>query len=117
MADKLRATWGVRSAGDARGYGVVVGVEIGSEGQFITEADILGAVNGVFMFDVRMGDACEVLIRTGTPPPGIGDQFRIGETAGYVTDARFTESNTSYQKLRISTAAHYHVNRAQNAIS
>lgn len=112
MAGQLRATWGVTSTNGVKGYGVVVAVEIGSEGAFITETDIKGAVCGVFCYDSKATDSCDILIQAGTPSPDIGAQIEIGGNQGYVTDVRFVESNQTYQKMHISISAHEKVSRA-----
>jgi hypothetical protein len=112
MASALRATWGVTTKSGVDGYGIVVGVEIGSEGSFITETDIEGAVNGVFCYDTKQSNSCDIMIKAGTPPPSIGARINIGGNYGYVTDVRVVESNATYQKMRISVSSHEKVDRA-----
>ena len=101
MADMLRATWGVTSG--VRGVsGVVVGVDIGSEGSFITETDLNGSVCGVFMYDGTSTFTVDLQVKSGVQWPMIGGQIEVAGHLGYVKDVRQTESNQSYQKLHVT---------------
>ena len=106
----LRASWGVSS--DTPYTGVVVGVELDAEGQFITETDANGTVNNVIHYDTSGTAACDIIIRSNVELPVIGTQISIGGTTGYIKDARITESNGTYQKMHVTLAYHWNVDNA-----
>lgn len=109
----LRATWGVTSRVSGV-TGVVVGVDLGVEGSFLTETDLYGRVCAVFMYDIAGTFSADVLVRAGAQTPNLGSTIYIGNYAGYVKDVRITESNGSYQKLHITIGAHALVESAVN---
>lgn len=113
MANRLRATWGVTS-GVSGVTGIVVGVDLGVEGSFISETDLYGRVCAVFMYDLVGTFAADIMVRAGANTPNIGSTIAIGNYTGYVKDVRITESNQQYQKLHVTIAAHALVTSAMN---
>lgn len=101
MANALRASWGVTDSVSGV-TGVVVGIDLRSEGAFITETDLYGRVCAVFMYDGTSTFTVDVLVKAGSRWPSIGSQITVAGYSAYVKDVQQTESNTAYQKLRIA---------------
>lgn len=112
MADQLRASWGVVDGVSGVGDGVVVGMELRSEGSFLTETDLYGRVNGAFLYDIAKICSVDVLVKAGESGPRIGQSIVIATNAGYVKDVQITESNQSYVKLHVTIGSHSEVDYA-----
>lgn len=101
MANALRASWGVTDSVSGV-TGVVVGIDLRSEGAFITETDLYGRVCAVFMYDGTSTFSADVLVKAGAMWPSIGAPINVAGYTAYVKDVQQTESNTAYQKLHIT---------------
>lgn len=103
----LRASWGVSSANANLGIdGVVTSFSRRREGQTYTEQNALGAVDGVFMFDLAESVSVDVLVTVSTEPPDIGDPFAVGDSfVGWVKNAEVAETNQSYRRIHIEAEA------------
>lgn len=99
--DALRASWGVTDS--VYGVsGVVVGIDLRSEGAFITETDLYGRVCAVFMYDGTSTFTVDVQVKAGAKWPTIGGPITVAGYVAYVKDVQQTESNAAYQKLHIT---------------
>lgn len=101
MANALRASWGVTDSVSGV-TGVVVGIDLRSEGAFITETDLLGRVCAVFVYDGTSTFTVDVQVKAGVRWPSIGGPMTIAGYTAYVKDVQQTESNAAYQKLHIT---------------
>ena len=100
MANMLRASWGVTD-GVSGVTGVVVGIDLRSEGAFLTETDLYGRVCAVFMYDGTSTFTVDVQVKANATWPQIGSQIVVAGYAAYVKSVQQTESNGSYQKLHV----------------
>lgn len=113
MANALRASWGVTDSVSGV-TGVLVGIDIRSEGAFITETDLYGRVCAVFMYDGTSTFTVDVQIRAGASWPKIGSPMTVAGYSAYVKDVQQTESNTAYQKLHITAERTVNVSTAED---
>lgn len=113
MANALRASWGVTDSVSGV-TGVVVGIDIRSEGAFITETDLYGRVCAVFMYDGTSTFTVDVQVKAGAMFPSIGYPITVAGHEAYVKDVQQTESNTAYQKLHITAERTIMVSNAED---
>lgn len=113
MANALKASWGVTDSVSGV-TGVVVGIDLRSEGAFITETDLYGRVCAVFMYDGTSTFTVDVQVKAGETWPSIGGQITVAGHAAYVKDVQQTESNSTYQKLHITAERTLLVSAAEN---
>lgn len=115
MAHRLRASWGVTSS--ATGVtGVITGIDLRSEGSFITETDLYGRICAVFMYDVISTFGVDVQVKAEESGPLVGSQILVAGNSGYVKDVQITERNNAYQVLHISVEKTSLTNSAQTVM-
>lgn len=101
MSNALRASWGVTDSVSGVA-GVVVGIDLRSEGAFLTETDLYGRVCAVFMYDGTSTFTVDVQVKADVAWPRIGYPITIAGFTAYVKDVQQTESNNAYQKLHVT---------------
>lgn len=103
MADKLRASWGVRNKQSPSGVtGVVTDYDRSLEPIMAALNDEVGADIGHTVYDYRTSITMSVQCKAGSVLPQVDETFVVAEIEGYVDRCNITESNSSYMKFSVS---------------
>ncbi len=105
------ATWGVTKGPftgiAATNTGIITSYDETTEMMVGSEQNEIGAVIGQHKYDEKTTITMTLIVADSVEMPTIGKKITLsgtdsGATAGYVTSATVTESNTDFRKLRVT---------------
>lgn len=105
MADKLRASWGVRNRQAPNGVsGVVTDYDRRLEPIMAALQDEVGADIGHTVYDQKTSISMTVQCKANSVLPAVDALISIGSIQCYVDSASITENNQSYMKFAVSVS-------------
>lgn len=108
------ASWGVNATCDGV-TGVITDFEVTEVSSMAPEYNEVGAICQMTMYDKVTTINATVEVAKSVNPPETGDAITIGGHAGYVKEARITESNQAYRKIAITAELTQNVNTTTKA--
>lgn len=107
MADRLRASWGIKEShrnAPSGVTGVVTDYDEGLEPVMAALQDETGADIGHTIYDTKRSISITIQCKSNSTLPEVDSLITIGSLQCYVDRANITENNQSYMKFAVSAS-------------